>query len=732
MLKEWQEEARPVFAYHFRYSSRSNTSNVDRRTGRVTKQVQRRPTSKRASRAAQRYVRRAAYPYLRRESACGLDGIQDEIPLERQKGKAGHVNVAERVKQLQQRDVKPALPHAATFKQLTYGSSGKLPASTKAEKGPPIVFPLHVKRFIRRDSNASAVRPETPLYRAEPSDDAYLHAPTPEKKSAPSIAQSDESALALDTSRGDHDPFMIHSGFGKRPTMNFAVRRTSRPHEHGKGRVSPARTTGTTAMCMRHGRRLQPSKSKPELTRPTQDMVERSRSGAYIPTGQIRRTQHEATSPWAVLTTKSDPSLNASICPDCVAEQRIKRRETLEAREGTEDTVRRPQNDRSLLDDEENDLLPAGRSSLVVARDLRQAINAVIFEREGELERVITNISRGQPTRDALLKLAEDLETVSKTLAHADASLSSSPLRRKGECRDRAVILDTSAEMLRKRARSVPGLLHLIDEAASGLDLDVGQKAREPIERRDFARTKTDDSTSPQQSLLGSADEHFLRSPASYDWSSTRHGSVESDYQTLHQQFGVSHNDEENAVQEAASQGSYGQPSATPLPFDVAISPSTLSSAYLQTAGASPASSDRTLQGDRRPSLLPSELLRANDFSPGPPSVLSEQGSLAYFDTMTSPYSVSTPLSYLGTIDTPSAPSKLPRFTRPTAKDISPVSPSPSPRKPPLTPSSAKAEAQIIREAMRMDRQKAVQEATAVERTLRRKKYMGSRLMKDA
>lgn len=66
------------------------------------------------------------------------------------------------------------------------------------------------------------------------------------------------------------------------------------------------------------------------MSGPTKDMVERSRSGAYIPVGKMQRSQLEATSPWS-FAEKAKRLHAEDVCPDCVAEQSMKKLKSVKA-----------------------------------------------------------------------------------------------------------------------------------------------------------------------------------------------------------------------------------------------------------------------------------------------------------------------------------------------------------------------------------------------------------------
>jgi hypothetical protein len=59
-------------------------------------------------------------------------------------------------------------------------------------------------------------------------------------------------------------------------------------------------------------------------------MVERSRSGAYIPVGKMQRSQLEATSPWS-FAEKAKRLHAEDVCPECAAEQSMKKLESVKA-----------------------------------------------------------------------------------------------------------------------------------------------------------------------------------------------------------------------------------------------------------------------------------------------------------------------------------------------------------------------------------------------------------------
>lgn len=307
-----------------------------------------------------------------------------------------------------------------------------------------------VRPFTRRDSVGSPVRSPPP--EKQPAiKNPNLHAPTPQK-----VLRDISPGLGtriVDTSRGDHDFDVVHSGFGRRETKAFAVRRTTHPHEthqQNRGRVDIPATSAP--MCVRHGRRLVPSENRPGAT--TEGM-ERSIKGAYFTTGFKIRSQVDVTSPWFIptnyLTKREGTVMSPDICPDCEAEHRIWRRETLQDTQESDATVRHlslhvqepssvssstaaeygsiaqpsrislagtvdGHRSANLLYSDTNDM-PMDKVGSVIAADLGDLLDAIIIEHRGTLDRVITNLRNGTPDGLTYQTMAQDLASLSTSMA---------------------------------------------------------------------------------------------------------------------------------------------------------------------------------------------------------------------------------------------------------------------------------------------------------------------------
>ncbi|OQO12608.1 hypothetical protein B0A48_02070 [Cryoendolithus antarcticus] len=152
------------------------------------------------------------------------DGTVDIRPL---------VSVAERIRQIELRSVVGVQHYFRPMRTANIDGASN-PRTSKAHsmlEKPEVefVFPLHVRRFQRRGSRGSILRPETPLQRSKvPDEGMYIHAPQPGRRVSvipqPSESAPAPSPLMLDTSRGDNDPEIVVSGFGRRrsPSLTLA------------------------------------------------------------------------------------------------------------------------------------------------------------------------------------------------------------------------------------------------------------------------------------------------------------------------------------------------------------------------------------------------------------------------------------------------------------------------------------------------------------------------------
>lgn len=350
--------------------------------------------------------------------------------------------------------------------------------------------------FVRRNAESSPMtEQQLAVQSKEPLKPAVIHGPIPQRH--PSILlHSRDLPSPSEVSRSEREP----SG-STRPDF---IRRQA----HTSTASNPIVPTGvlstpTRLTCTRHGRSLPVKRRGPTL-----EGLERSRSGAYIPSGHKIRHQIPTTSPYyyqdKILTKTEGTSLSPEPCPDCLAEESIRRREAAEEKSlplvptlrhgdsqrsvdasstitepGTpvEDALTGPTLIGSSVDHQAV-LLPGSSvpgiieadMSSVVAADLGDMIDAIIIEHRGTLNRVITNLRNGAPTMDSFQQISKDLAKVSSSMS------TMRPERADIFDRDRgrySVILDTPPEFLKSRTKSIPDLVDYIDSAAKDLGVEL-------------------------------------------------------------------------------------------------------------------------------------------------------------------------------------------------------------------------------------------------------------------
>jgi hypothetical protein len=178
------------------------------------------------------------------EVPLGLDGVVEEIKaeqpraVERRPSQKPINQVAAKIRELELKNAIPTPRHFRPAGHARHDNDNSTHRSQLYRDEKPnvdLIFPLHVRRFPRRNSDASPLRPETPLHHSIPEEEPYIHAPKP-ARSMPMLKDPPEydshphaETEPLDTSRGNNDGFAVASGYGRRASKNFAVRRNSRP-----------------------------------------------------------------------------------------------------------------------------------------------------------------------------------------------------------------------------------------------------------------------------------------------------------------------------------------------------------------------------------------------------------------------------------------------------------------------------------------------------------------------
>jgi hypothetical protein len=311
--------------------------------------------------------------------------------------------------------------------------------------------------FPRRDSAQSPIRPDTPLSHShpQPPKSPLVHCPIPRRF---------------------------------QPQLSASIEQRAAPNN-----LDPP-------MCYRHGRKL-------KLTKSTPASMSKAYSGAYIPTGLMIRQQVDLLSPWAIgrrLAKTSGTTVSPDTCPDCLAEQDILKRETsitshqdhpvqsssssLFTERGTPPESIQPSNVLvgTTIDNQTIDIpgatvydLAPDKFGGIVATDLGDMIDAIIIEHSGSLDKVISNIRNGMPDSDWTQKLSRHLAKVSEAVASLpDDNIKNAPAFSRNINGRRSIILDASPESLRKKAKTMPELLDLIDAATEEFGIPSTDKAK--------------------------------------------------------------------------------------------------------------------------------------------------------------------------------------------------------------------------------------------------------------
>ncbi|GAB7352906.1 hypothetical protein MBLNU459_g3495t1 [Dothideomycetes sp. NU459] len=370
-----------------------------------------------------------------------------------------------------------------------------------------------VQLFVRRDVE---VKPLRPLLAPGYTSTAHVHSPFP-TRIQPQLSSDMEKGATINTT-GRPSSGMIEA---TKSVVVSQVTSAGDKNNDDPKLLSRASRENDQVVCPRHGRKLA-SRQKTYFT--TTEGLERSLSGAYVPVGRKIRSQVDALNPWALMArhmTKAEgTTVSPEICPDCLAEHEILSREISETLTAAE-SVTSPSHDEmdhverepssthteagtptvglhphnvliGTVDDHQTASLPGSAVSgigippdevgSIVAADLGDMLDAIIIEHSGILDRVITNLRDGMPGSAKLQQLSQDLTKVSEAVgAVSEDQLQhiTTITRDARSLEKRSIILDASVDGLRKRTKSIPQLLSLIDATAEHFGLNV--TAEKPV-----------------------------------------------------------------------------------------------------------------------------------------------------------------------------------------------------------------------------------------------------------
>ncbi|KAF4554104.1 Hypothetical protein D9617_5g069800 [Elsinoe fawcettii] len=381
--------------------------------------------------------------------------------------------------------------------------------------------------FVRRIADGSPQVEQPPIVHSKPPlKPTTIHTPIPQRH-ASVLLRAPDTPRPSEVSRSERGPSRSRADFIRRG-----------PLAPKSDPVLPSEVLPTPAYlsCSRHGRKLGIRKRRG----PTLEGMERSRSGAYIPSGHRIRHQIPTTSPYyyieKTLTKTEGTSLSPEPCPDCVAEETIRRQEDNERAQSQPLLSSSPMGSPSNIDissvatepgtpveealtgpsligtsiDHQAVLLPGSAvpsiieadMSSVVSADLGDMIDAIIIEHRGTLNRVITNLRNSAPTMDSFQQISRDLARVSTSMSTMKPE--------KADILDKervrySVILDSPPEFLTSRTKSIPDLIDYIDSAAK--DLGVALPNEEKVKIEQSTAEQSDMPTPTMNLLVGSPHE---------------------------------------------------------------------------------------------------------------------------------------------------------------------------------------------------------------------------------
>ena len=217
-------------------------------------------------------------------------------------------------------------------------------------------------------------------------------------------------------------------------------------------------------------------------------MVERSRSGAYVPIGKVYRSQCEATSPWSF--AERAKRLHAEdVCPDCAAEQGMKRHDSAKAREDILQAASHFHGapPHSSSPGPPPPTITSAPVPVAAVEMITDTGAIVVVQHEGILDRVATDPRRGPLTRASTQRLSENLVKVSRAVAQL-GSVDEHPVQTNRDS-DRAQPSKPEPQPVRHSKIKSCSMSELLDELhaiAANMNIDLSDPANE----RSFAKAQ--------------------------------------------------------------------------------------------------------------------------------------------------------------------------------------------------------------------------------------------------
>jgi hypothetical protein len=169
---------------------------------------------------------------------ASLDGLSEaeakaSSTVERRVSQIPSGQVAARIRSLELMNAVPASHHFQPAGHTRHERVHKPHRHVDDEPAIELVFPLHVRRFPRRTSTGSPIRPESPMHRSIPQEESYIHSPQPARsmqmlRDPPEAKSSSETGSPRASQNNQEGPVMT-PGNDYRASENALARRKSQP-----------------------------------------------------------------------------------------------------------------------------------------------------------------------------------------------------------------------------------------------------------------------------------------------------------------------------------------------------------------------------------------------------------------------------------------------------------------------------------------------------------------------
>ena len=171
---------------------------------------------------------------------ASLDGLSEaEVKarqtstVERRVSQVPSGQVAARIRSLELMSAVPMPFHFQPAGHTRHARVHKPHRHVDDEPAVELIFPLHIRRFPRRTSTGSPIRPESPIHRSIPQEESYIHSPQPARSMPmlrdPPEAESKPETGSLGAPQNNQEDPAMTPGDDHHASENSLARRKSQP-----------------------------------------------------------------------------------------------------------------------------------------------------------------------------------------------------------------------------------------------------------------------------------------------------------------------------------------------------------------------------------------------------------------------------------------------------------------------------------------------------------------------